>query len=65
MRSGRVRDVEDGLSEMPHVILNQARVHDLLPRRHAEIAGQAESRIIRGGLLDLQVLPAARLRIAR
>jgi phenol 2-monooxygenase len=27
-RSGRVRDVEDGLSEMPHVILNQARVHD-------------------------------------
>jgi phenol 2-monooxygenase len=28
VRSGRVRDVEDGLSEMPHVILNQARVHD-------------------------------------
>lgn len=27
-RSGRVQDVEDGLSEMPHVILNQARVHD-------------------------------------
>ncbi|CAL78914.1 putative Flavin-containing monooxygenase [Bradyrhizobium sp. ORS 278] len=27
-RSGRVQDVEDGLSEMPHVVLNQARVHD-------------------------------------
>ena len=27
-RSGRLQDVEDGLSEMPHVILNQARVHD-------------------------------------
>ena len=27
-RSGRIQDVEDGLSEMPHVILNQARVHD-------------------------------------
>ena len=28
-RSGRVRDTEDGLSEMPHVILNQARLHGL------------------------------------
>jgi len=27
-RTGRVQDVEDGLSEFPHVILNQARVHD-------------------------------------
>ena len=27
-RVGRVTDVPDGLSEMPHVILNQARVHD-------------------------------------
>ncbi|TNF17619.1 MAG: 3-hydroxybenzoate 4-monooxygenase [Rhodobacteraceae bacterium] len=27
-RVDRIRDVEDGLSEMPHVILNQARVHD-------------------------------------
>jgi hypothetical protein len=23
-----VQDVEDGLSEFPHVVLNQARVHD-------------------------------------
>lgn len=29
VRSGRIQDVEDGLSEMPHVILNQARVHDM------------------------------------
>lgn len=28
IRSGRVKDTEDGLSEFPHVILNQARVHD-------------------------------------
>ncbi|KRA25457.1 phenol 2-monooxygenase [Microbacterium sp. Root61] len=29
-RSGRIQDVEDGLSEFPHVILNQARVQDFL-----------------------------------
>jgi phenol 2-monooxygenase len=28
--SGRIQDVEDGLSEMPHLIMNQARVHQLL-----------------------------------
>ena len=28
VRHGRVQDVEDGLSQFPHVILNQARVHD-------------------------------------
>jgi phenol 2-monooxygenase len=28
IRSGRIQDTEDGLSEFPHVILNQARVHD-------------------------------------
>lgn len=27
-RSGWIQDVEDGLSEFPHVVLNQARVHD-------------------------------------
>ena len=30
VRSGKVQDTEDGLSEFPHVILNQARVHDFL-----------------------------------
>ncbi len=28
-RAARVQDVPDGLSEMPHVLLNQARVHDM------------------------------------
>lgn len=28
IRSGRIDDTEEGLSEFPHVILNQARVHD-------------------------------------
>ncbi|WP_193175183.1 FAD-binding monooxygenase [Oricola nitratireducens] len=27
-RNDRIQDVEDGLSEFPHVVLNQARVHD-------------------------------------
>ncbi len=27
-RTGRIQDVEDGLSEFPHIIVNQARVHD-------------------------------------
>ena len=30
VRTGRVQDVEDGLSEFPHVNVNQARVHDYL-----------------------------------
>jgi len=30
VRSGRIQDVEDGLSEFPHLILNQARVQDFL-----------------------------------
>lgn len=28
-RNARVQDVADGLSEMPHIVLNQARVHDM------------------------------------
>jgi phenol 2-monooxygenase len=38
VRSAWVQDVEDGLSEFPHVVLNQARVHDFyldLMRRSA------------------------------
>ncbi|GAA3202302.1 FAD-binding monooxygenase [Microbacterium terregens] len=30
VRSGRIQDVEEGLSEFPHVILNQARVQEFL-----------------------------------
>lgn len=37
VRSRRIQDTEDGLSEFPHVILNQARVHDFFldAMRHA------------------------------
>ncbi|KZY25831.1 phenol 2-monooxygenase, partial [Sulfitobacter sp. HI0040] len=35
-RNERIRDTEEGLSEFPHVILNQARVHDLLLDRMAK-----------------------------
>ena len=28
-RAGRVKDVQEGLSEMPHVLINQARIHDM------------------------------------
>ncbi len=28
-RAARVQDVPDGISEMPHVLINQARVHDM------------------------------------
>ncbi len=30
VRTGRIQDVEDGLSASPHVIVNQARIHDYL-----------------------------------
>ncbi len=40
-RNGRVQDVEDGLSEMPHVILNQARVHDM----YLEVMAKSPTRL--------------------
>jgi 2-polyprenyl-6-methoxyphenol hydroxylase-like FAD-dependent oxidoreductase len=42
VRSGRVQDVEEGLSHMPHVILNQARVHDF----YLEIMQRSSSRLV-------------------
>ena len=42
VRSGRVQDVEDGLSHMPHVILNQARIHDF----YLEIMQRSSSRLL-------------------
>ena len=39
-RSGRVQDVEEGLSHMPHVILNQARVHDFYLAKMANSAAR-------------------------
>ncbi|XDA99115.1 FAD-dependent monooxygenase [Sulfitobacter sp. LCG007] len=58
-RVGRVQDVEDGLSEMPHVLLNQARVHDMF----LDVMRNAPSRLTPDyGLMatDLTVDAAAR-----
>lgn len=58
VRSGRVQDVEDGLSEFPHVILNQARIHD----GFLEIMRKAPARLepyYSRRLLDLEVEAAA------
>ena len=41
-RNGRIQDVEDGLSEMPHVILNQARVHDM----YLDVMAKSPSRLV-------------------
>lgn len=40
-RADRIQDVEDDLSEMPHVILSQARVHDFL----LEVMANAPARL--------------------
>ena len=40
VRSGRVPDVEEGLSHMPHVILNQACVHDFYLENMAKSASR-------------------------
>ena len=57
VRNGRVQDVEDGLSEMPHMILNQARVHDM----YLDIMRRSPSRLKPDyalQLVDLAVDPA-------
>ena len=66
VRSGRIQDTEDGLSEFPHVILNQARVHDFFLDVHAQIAVTARA-VLRaaparspdqpGGILRRQCFP--------
>lgn len=40
MRTGRTADTEEGLSHMPHVILNQARVNGLLIEAMKKFNGQ-------------------------
>ncbi|MGA1206157.1 MAG: FAD-binding monooxygenase [Litorivicinaceae bacterium] len=53
-RSGRIQDVEDGLSEFPHVILNQARIHDY----YLEVMARSASRAVpyyNRKLLDMQI----------
>ena len=42
VRHGRVQDTEDGLSEFPHVILNQARVHDFYLETMRNAPGRLE-----------------------
>jgi phenol 2-monooxygenase (NADPH) len=57
VRTGRIQDVEDGLSEMPHVIVNQARMQEYL----LEYMRKSPSRLEPDyGLefVDLQVEPA-------
>ena len=58
VRHGRVQDTEDGLSEFPHVVLNQARVHDF----YLELMRNAPSRLephYARKLLDVTVDPEA------
>jgi 2-polyprenyl-6-methoxyphenol hydroxylase-like FAD-dependent oxidoreductase len=58
VRSGRVQDVEDGLSEFPHVILNQARVHDC----YLDVMRKSPSKLepyYSRRLLDLKTSPEA------
>jgi phenol 2-monooxygenase len=58
IRSGRIQDVEEGLSEFPHVILNQARVHDFF----LDVMRRSPSRLepdYSRRLLDLQIDNAA------
>ena len=54
IRSGWVKDVEDGLSEFPHVVLNQARVHDfyldVMRRSAAKLEPYYERRVVSLGL---------------
>jgi phenol 2-monooxygenase len=54
VRSGRVQDVEDGLSEFPHVVLNQARVHDFYLDVMRKSPARLEPHYARR-LLDIQI----------
>ncbi|MEQ1407469.1 FAD-binding monooxygenase [Neorhizobium sp. Rsf11] len=56
VRHGRIQDVEDGLSEFPHVILNQARVHDFYLDVMRRSPNPLEPHYARR-LLDLQIDP--------
>jgi 2-polyprenyl-6-methoxyphenol hydroxylase-like FAD-dependent oxidoreductase len=58
VRSGRVQDVEDGLSEFPHVVLNQARVHDFYLDVMRKSPARLEPYYARR-LLDLKIDEAA------
>jgi 2-polyprenyl-6-methoxyphenol hydroxylase-like FAD-dependent oxidoreductase len=58
VRGGRIQDTEDGLSEMPHVVLNQARVHDF----YLDVMRNSSTRLepdYSRRLLDLSIAPAS------
>jgi len=58
VRSGRVQDTEEGLSEFPHVVLNQARVHDFFLDVMRKSPAHLEPHYARR-LFDLQIAPDA------
>src|ERR1700674_4069244 len=58
VRHGRIQDVEDGLSEFPHVILNQARVHDFYLQVMRKAPNRLEPDYARR-MIDLQIDTAA------
>ena len=53
-RTGRIQDVADGLSEFPHVIVNQARIHGLL----LEVMHRSPSRLVPDYGLEVESLVA-------
>jgi len=58
VRAGRVQDTEDGLSEFPHVILNQARVHEF----YLDVIRNSPTRLepdYSRRLLDLTIAPSS------
>ena len=57
VRSGRIQDTEDGLSEFPHVIMNEARVHDFFLDVMRNSKARLEPDYSRR-LLDLRIAPA-------
>ena len=58
VRANRIEDTEDGLSEFPHVILNQARVHD----HYLDVMAKAPTRLTPDydrRVVDLSVTPGS------
>ena len=56
IRTGRIQDTEDGLSEFPHVIINQARIHDF----YLDVMARSPARLqpdYNRRLLDLTIAP--------
>ena len=58
VRSGRIQDTDEGLSEFPHVILNQARVHEFYLEAMRKSAARLAPHYGRR-LVDLQIAAGA------